>query len=147
LEHPRSFLTTGVAGTLGACVAQAIGAQPATDRKVLGIVGDGGFLFSAAELASAVQHHIPLTIQLHDNGAYGNVKGIPEHRFGTDRVIASTLVNPDFVAFGQSFGIDSRRVHTPSELCAGLAEALAHAGPSLVVRSTGDICRARGRGS
>lgn len=137
--QPRTFLTSGPAGTLGAGVAQAIGAQSATDRNVLGIVGDGGFLFSGAELASAVQHDIAVTILLHNNNAYGNVKAIQANRFGEDRLIASTLANPDFVAMGRAFGVNSTGVTTADELYAALGEAFAHNGPSLVVLTTGDL--------
>ena len=55
--QPRTFLSTGFAGTLGSGVAAGIGAKAgAPDRTVVTITGDGGFLFTATELASAVQH-------------------------------------------------------------------------------------------
>ncbi len=133
-RHPRTFLTSGAAGTLGAGVAHAIGAQAAApDRVVLNLVGDGGFLFSATELATAVQYNIPVTILLHENGAYGNVKRIQSERFGPDRTIASTLQNPDFVAFGESFGVQSQGVSSVDDLRPALESAFAHDGPSLVV--------------
>ncbi|MDH3293881.1 MAG: thiamine pyrophosphate-binding protein [Acidimicrobiia bacterium] len=139
-RHPRSFLTTGPAGTLGAGVAHAIGAQAAVpDRPVLGLVGDGGFLFTAAELATAVQYEIPVTIVLHDNGGYGNVRTIQRERFGADRTIASTLRNPDFVALVKSFGAWAEEVDTPDGLQSSLARAIVHPGPSVVVLKTGDV--------
>ena len=137
-RHPRTFLTTGPAGTLGAGVAQAIGAQAAApDRPVLCLAGDGGFLFTAAELATAVQYQIPVTVLLHDNAAYGNVKLIQQKRFGPDRTIASSLTNPDFVALGHSFGLHTQRADSAAELEPALAAALAHQGPSLVVGDFG----------
>ncbi|MEZ5378563.1 MAG: thiamine pyrophosphate-binding protein [Acidimicrobiales bacterium] len=139
-HSPKSFLTSGPAGTLGAGVAHAIGVQSAAgDRRVLNLVGDGGFLFSATELATAKQFDIPVTILLHDNRSYGNVKGIQTSRFGEDRLIASTLENPDFVAMGEAFGVRSRGVETADELRDALAQAVAHDGPSMVVLSTGDL--------
>lgn len=139
-RHPRSFLTTSAAGTLGSGVAHAIGAQAAApDRTVLNLVGDGGFLFTAAELATAVQYNIGVTILLHDNGSYGNVKRFQVERYGADRTIASDLQNPDFVAFGESFGVQSQRVNDVTELRSALEGAFAHAGPSLVVASMPDL--------
>ncbi len=139
-RHPRTFLTTGAAGTLGAGVAHAIGAQAAApDRRVLGLIGDGGFLFTATELATAAQFNIPVTLLVHDNGAYGNVKRIQEERFGPDRTIASTLQNPDFVAFGRSFGIHSERADDPATLRKALARAFESGAPSLIVSTMGDV--------
>ena len=103
-RRPRTFQSTGPAGTLGAGYAQGVGAQVALDRegrgrKALVVAGDGGFLFTGSELATAVQHGIPLVCCVFDDGAYGNVKRIQQQRFGDDRTIASTLRNPDFVAY------------------------------------------------
>ena len=135
-RHPRSFLTTSAAGTLGACVPHAIGAQAALpDRTVLGIAGDGGFMFSATELATAVQHNIAVTILLYDDGAFGNVKRIQSETFGPDRTIVSTLQNPDFVKFGESFGVHTQGVSDAAGVQDALIAAFAHDGPSLVVCS------------
>jgi len=139
-RHPRSFLSTGAAGTLGACVPHAIGAQVALrGRNVLGVVGDGGFMFSATELATAVQHDIPVTILLYEDGAFGNVKRIQTETFGADRTIASTLQNPDFVKFGESFGVHTQGVDTAAGVEAALVEAFGHDGPSLVVCQIGTV--------
>ncbi len=139
-RHPRTFLTSGPAGTLGAGVAQSIGAQVAAgERPVVALVGDGGFLFSATELATAVQHDIGITIVLHDNKAYGNVRTIQRERFGPERTIASDLRNPDFVAFVRSFGAWADQANGPAELETKLREALAHTGPAVVVIETGDV--------
>ncbi len=139
-RHPRTFLTSGPAGTLGAGVAQAIGAQMgAGDRKVLGLIGDGGFLFTASELATAAQYNIPVTLLLHDNGAYGNVKRIQAERFGADRTIASTLQNPDFVAFGESFGIQTLHCPDVDSLRSLLETGFAHDGPTLIVTPMADV--------
>lgn len=139
-RHPRTFLTSGPAGTLGAGVAQAIGAQVgAGDRKVLGLIGDGGFLFTASELATAAQYNIPVTLLLHDNGAYGNVKRIQTERFGPDRTIASTLKNPDFMAFGKSFGVQTLRADDLDSLKTALHTGFDHDGPTLIVSAMGDV--------
>ena len=133
-RHPRTYLATGGAGTLGAGVAHGIGAAAAApDRAQLTIVGDGGVLFTATELATAVQHGINTTVLLFDNGAYGNVQRLQRQRFGPDRTIASTLRNPDWVAFGESFGVRTERSDSPQALPRVLEGSLAHPGPSMVV--------------
>ena len=135
-EHrrPRTYLATGGAGTLGAGVAQGIGAAAAAPHRAqLTVVGDGGMLFTATELATAVQHGIDTTVLLFDNGAYGNVRRLQQQRFGPDRTIASTLRNPDWIAFGESFGVPTERAGGPETLPAVLERSLAHPGPSMVV--------------
>ena len=140
-EHrrPRTYLATGGAGTLGAGVAQGIGAAAAApDRAQLTIVGDGGMLFTATELATAVQHGINTTVLLFDNAAYGNVQRLQQKRFGADRTIASSLRNPDWVMFGESFGVRTERAGSPAELPRVLEGSLAHPGPSMVVVDIAD---------
>ena len=131
-RRPLTYLTSGAAGTLGAGTAVAIGAAAVTDRPVVGIVGDGGFLFTATELATAVQYGIPVTILLFADGAFGNVRRIQKTRFGADRTIASKLENPDFQALAASFGVRSWRVDSPEALRPALGAAIDHDGPALV---------------
>jgi acetolactate synthase-1/2/3 large subunit len=111
-----------------------LGAQAAVpDRRVVVVAGDGGFLFTATELATAVQHGIPLVTVVFDDGAFGNVKRIQAQRFGADRTIASTLRNPDFVALAESFGALGVPVRRPDELRPALVRAFEHGGPAVVV--------------
>jgi acetolactate synthase-1/2/3 large subunit len=96
------------------------------------ISGDGGFLFTASEMATAIRHRIPLTAIVFNDGAFGNVRRIQQEQFG-NRVIASDLANPDFVRFAESFGAAAERARTPDELRAALRRALARRdGPSLI---------------
>ena len=97
------------------------------------MAGDGGFLFTGNELATAVQHRIPLVCCVFDDGAYGNVKRIQQQRFGPDRTIASTLRNPDFVAYAASFGALGLHAGRPMSCGPGSSEAFAHDGPAVVV--------------
>ncbi len=139
-RRPRTFLSSGPAGTLGAGFAMGLGAQAALpDRQVLVVAGDGGFLFTATELATAVQHSIPLVSVVFDDGAYGNVKRIQTQRFGADRTIASTLRNPDFVALAESFGALGLPVARPEDLRPALERAFAHGGPAVVVVASGPM--------
>jgi acetolactate synthase-1/2/3 large subunit len=106
---------------------------------VLSISGDGGFLYTASELATAIHHRIPLTAVVFSDGAFGNVRRIQEERYG-NRLIACDLANPDFVRFAESFGAAGERARTPAELRAALARALARRdGPSLIEVPVGPL--------
>jgi len=130
---PRTFLSPGYQDPLGWGFATALGAQHARpDVPVVAISGDGGFLFTATEMATAMRHRIPLVTIVFNDGAYGNVRRIQQERFG-NRLIGSDLANPDFVAFGKSFGADAMRANNPQELRGALRRALANRhGPSLI---------------
>src|SRR5207244_605835 len=113
---PRTFLSPGYQDNLGWGYATALGAQHARpDVPVLSITGDGGFLFTSNELATAIRHRIPLTVIVFNDGAFGNVRRIQEEQFG-NRLIASDLANPDFVRYAQSFGAEAERARTPQQL-------------------------------
>ena len=98
----------------------------------MSINGDGGFLYTANELATAVRHRIPLTAIVFADGAFGNVRRIQEEQFG-NRLIACDLANPDFVRFAESFGAAAERARNPDELRAALRRAFARRdGPTLI---------------
>jgi acetolactate synthase-1/2/3 large subunit len=130
---PRTFLSPGYQDNLGWGFATALGVQDARrDVPVLSISGDGGFLYTANELATAVRHRIPLTTVVFVDGAFGNVRRIQQEQYG-NRVIASDLVNPDFVRFTESFGAAAQRVRTPEELRGALRRAFVRRdGPTVI---------------
>ena len=130
---PRTFLSPGYQDNLGWGFATALGVQDARrDVPVLAISGDGGFLYTANELASAMRHRIPLVTVLFSDGAFGNVRRIQEERYG-NRLIASDLTNPDFVRFAESFGAAAERVRSPEELRGALRRGFARRdGPTLI---------------
>jgi acetolactate synthase-1/2/3 large subunit len=131
--RPRTYLSPGYQDNLGFGFATALGAQDARrDLPVVSITGDGGFLFTASEMASAMRHRIPLTTVVFNDGAFGNVRRIQQERYG-NRQIASDLTNPDFVAFGKSFGAQAERAKTPRQLQAALRRAVTRRdGPTLI---------------
>jgi acetolactate synthase I/II/III large subunit len=139
-RQPRTFLSTGFAGTLGSGTAVGVGAKAAArDRVVVTITGDGGFLFTATELATAVQHGINVITIVVNDGAYGNVRRIQKERFGPERTIASTLRNPDIVAFAESFGCLGLRADDPPALTDALTKAMAHDGPVIIEVPIGEV--------
>jgi acetolactate synthase-1/2/3 large subunit len=120
---PRTFLSPGYQDNLGWGFATALGAQHArSDVPVLSISGDGGFLFTSNELATAMRHRIALTVVVFNDGAFGNVRRIQEEHYG-NRVIASDLHNPDFVRYAQSFGAEAERARDPQQLRVALKRA------------------------
>jgi acetolactate synthase I/II/III large subunit len=133
VHRPRTYLSPGYQDNLGFGFATALGAQDARrDVPVVSISGDGGFLFTANELATAMRHRIPLTTVLFNDGAFGNVRRIQEERYG-NRLIASDLANPDFVAFAKSFGAEAERAESPRQLQAALRRAFSRRdGPTLI---------------
>jgi acetolactate synthase-1/2/3 large subunit len=89
-------------------------------------------MFTATEMATAMRHRIPLVTIVFNDGAFGNVRRIQQERFG-NRLIGSDLANPDFVAFGKSFGAEAVRAKGPDELRQALRRAFAHRdGPTLI---------------
>jgi acetolactate synthase I/II/III large subunit len=132
IYQPRSLITSGFSGTLGAGFPTALGVKVAhPDRPVVAVTGDGGFLFGGAELATAVQHGINLVTVLFNNGAYGNVLR-DQRRLFEGREAGASLRNPDFQMYARSFGVASWRVSDPAGLRGALAEAIAANAPALI---------------
>ena len=131
--RPRTFLSPGYQDNLGWGFATALGVQDARrDVPVVAISGDGGFLYTANEMATAVRHRIPLTVVVFADGAFGNVTRIQQEQFG-NRLIACDLANPDFVRFAESFGAVAERARSPNELRAALRRAIKRRdGPTLI---------------
>jgi len=138
--RPRTFLSPGYQDNLGWGYATALGAQDARrDVPVLSINGDGGFMYTANELATAVRHRIPLVAIVFADGSFGNVRRIQEENYG-NRLIASDLANPDFVKFAEAFGAAGERVRTPEELRGALRRGFARRdGPTLIEMPVGPM--------
>jgi acetolactate synthase I/II/III large subunit len=137
---PRTFLSPGYQDNLGWGFATALGAQDARrDVPVLSINGDGGFMYTANEMATAVRHKIPLVAIVFADGAFGNVRRIQEEKFG-NRLIANDLANPDFVTFGESFGASAARARTPEDLRTAIRRGFKHRdGPTLIEVPVGPL--------
>jgi acetolactate synthase-1/2/3 large subunit len=130
--EPRTFISSGYQGTLGSGFPTALGAKVAhPDRPVVAITGDGGFMFGVQELATAVQFNIAVAVLVFNNNSYGNVRRDQRERF-EGRVVASDLVNPDFIKLAESFGLSAARVTSPDGFRPALEKALAHGGPYLI---------------
>ena len=101
------------------------------DRTVVTMAGDGCFLMSGNELATAVQFGLNVTVIVVNNGMLGTIRMHQERTF-PGHVIATELRNPDFTAYAESFGALGLLVERTEEFPAALARALAHQGPALI---------------
>lgn len=130
--EPRHHVNCGYQGTLGYGYATALGVKVAHPGKaVVNIAGDGGFLFTANEMATAAQYGIGLVTVLFNNNKFQNVQRQQTDWFG-GRHIGSDLRNPDFVRFAESFGIRAMRVREPAALQRAIAEGIEANAPVLI---------------
>jgi acetolactate synthase I/II/III large subunit len=115
---------TPAAGSMGYGIPAAIAAKlrdPA--RPVICVTGDGDFMMTANELATAVQYDAPIVVILLNNAMYGTIRMFQE-RFYPGRVFATDLVNPDFVAMVKAFGGHAERVRETAEFAPAFEQCL-----------------------
>ncbi|PHV19252.1 acetolactate synthase, large subunit, biosynthetic type [Janthinobacterium sp. BJB446] len=130
LEQPRLWLTSGGAGTMGYGLPAAIGAQIAhPGKRVVCVSGDASILMNIQELATAVQHRLPVKVVLSNNGYMGMVRQWQELHHGERYSHSYTEALPDFVALARAFGWQAQTVSRREELDAALAACLESSGP------------------
>jgi acetolactate synthase-1/2/3 large subunit len=129
--RPRTFLYPIGSATLGYGVPAAIGAKIAhPDRQVLAVLGDGGFMFSVNELATAVKYGLGIVFLVLNDERYGAIKYLQEGIFGKYGEV--DLANPDFPGLARAFGAQGLRVEHLDHLPKALEGALSHPGPTLI---------------
>lgn len=106
-------------------------AASAPEREVFVVAGDGCFMMTCQEMATAVHHQLNLTVIVIDNGRYGTIRAHQEREY-PGRVSGTGLTNPDFAAFARSFGASARRADGLDAFKTALAEARAETGVSLI---------------
>lgn len=117
-------LLAPTSGAMGYGVPSAIAASLVhPDVPVVGFMGDGGFMMTAQDIATAQQHGASPILLVFDNGMYGTIRMHQEKHY-PGRVSATTLENPDFAALAQSYGAYGGRVETTAQFGAVLEEAL-----------------------
>ena len=130
-ERPRSWLAPYGFGTLGTAVPMAIGAKVGRpDCPVVAIAGDGGLLFTIAELATAVDLRLALPIVVWDNRGYGEIRDSFD-RAGTPRVGTETTAQ-DLLAIAAGFGCAVADAASPEALGAAVAGALGADRPTVI---------------
>ena len=111
-------------GLLGFSFPAAIGVRIARpDTPVVGLIGDGGFLYTAQELATCVRHNVGFPLVVVNDDAFGVIGYL--QRTAYQEAYQAQLTNPDFLAFASAFGVPATRVQSPAELQSALDRTLA----------------------
>lgn len=132
--QPRRLLCSNGQQTLGVgmpwAIAASLSQSPPCSAKVVSLSGDGGFMFSAQELSTAVQQRCNITHFIWNDEAFNMVEFQEEMKYGRSSGIS--LGGVDFVKLAEAFGAKGFRVHDASELESVMEEALAYEGVALV---------------
>jgi acetolactate synthase-1/2/3 large subunit len=132
-DRPGHFLNSGGQGTMGYALPAAIGAQAANpDRQVLSVSGEGGFVMTLQELATAVESQLPVKAIVLNNRQLGMVRQFQDDFYGGVRSQVDHVLTPDFVLLARAFGCFGAVVHQSSEIGPALDAAFAHPGPAVV---------------
>jgi len=137
--EPKTYITSGGFSTMGFSLPAALGVKLACpDRQVIAVVGDGDFVMTMQELATAVQYNIPVVVAVVDNIGWASIKDLQMGVFG-NRPIATDftkdngdLYTPDFVTIAKGFGMYSERIEKANEVKEALKRAFASGGPALI---------------
>ena len=130
----RHFATqlAPMAGSMGYGFPAAVAAQRLNPgRTVICIAGDGDFLMTGQEFATAVQYQLPVITILFDNGMYGTIRAHQERNY-PERVIATALTNPDFADYARAFGGFGVTVESTADFPAAFKAARESGKPSIV---------------
>ena len=123
-------------GSMGYGLPAAIAAKLAhPGRAVVNVQGDGDFLMTGQELATAVQYGLNIVTVIANNGVYGTIRMHQEREY-PGRVIATTLVNPDFAAYARSFGAEGCTVEATADFAPAFARALTAGKPTVIELKT-----------
>jgi acetolactate synthase I/II/III large subunit len=114
-------------GTPAAVAAKSV--HP--DRVVLAICGDGDFLMTGQELATAVHYGLAVVVLVVNNGMYGTIRMHQERQY-PGRVYGTSLSNPDFAAYARAFGAHGELVETTEQFAPALERALSAGRPALL---------------
>jgi acetolactate synthase-1/2/3 large subunit len=132
IYEPRTFLNPGMFGTLGYALPAAIGANIGRpERKAVALCGDGGFLYTSQELATAVQEQVDVVAIVFNDNAYGALKMFQDRHHGGRR-IGVELRNPDFAKLADAYGANGVKLRASADLGPAVADAIGRRGPSVI---------------
>lgn len=132
-KQPGHFLNSGGQGTMGFALPAAIGAQSANpDKLVLSVMGEGGFMMTMQEVATAVEAKLPVKIIILNNGHLGMVRQFQDDYYGGVRSQINHLVVPDFELLAKAFGCFGKMVNSFDDIETALDEALSYQGPAII---------------
>ena len=119
-------------GAMGYGVPAAVAAKAVhPDRPVICFSGDGDYMMTGQELATAVQYKLPIIILLVNNGMYGTIRMHQEREY-PERVHGTALSNPDFAALARAYGAHGETVRTTGEFPAAYERAVASGKPAIL---------------
>jgi len=125
-------LVGATSGSMGYGLPAALAMQTLyPDRIVVCVAGDGDFLMTGQDFATAIQHKLPVIVLVADNGIYGTIRMHQEREY-PGRVVATDLCNPDFVAYALAFGGYGAVVEKSADFPAAFAAARASGKPSII---------------
>ncbi|HEX3340155.1 MAG TPA: thiamine pyrophosphate-binding protein [Pseudolabrys sp.] len=125
-------LVGATSGSMGYGLPAALAMQTLyRDRAVVCVAGDGDFLMTGQDFATAVQYELPVIVLVADNGIYGTIRMHQEREY-PGRVIATNLRNPDFAAYALAFGGYGALVEKSADFPAAFAAARASGKPSIL---------------
>jgi len=130
---------------MGYAVPAAIAAKLCfPEQEVICVAGDGCFLMSCQEMATARALSLKMIFIVVNNGTYGTIRMHQEMRF-PGRPVGTALTNPDFVALARAYGLAAWRVEKTADFAAALSVARAQDGPALIelLTSIDDIAPGR----
>ncbi len=131
-SKPRSMITSGGLGTMGFGLPAAIGAQVGRPNDlVIDIDGDASYIMTAMELATIRQYNLPVKVAILNNNFQGMVRQW-QQLFYKGRFSHSEMVNPDFAAMAESFGIRGIRCERKEDVLKTVKEMVNHPGPCVV---------------
>lgn len=132
----RHKLLGAVGGAMGLGMPAAVAAGlRCTGRQVITLIGDGGFLMTGGELATALQHGVPVKVFVSDNGSYGTIRMHQERQF-PGRPAATDLRNPDFAKLAEAYGARGLSLERIEDAPAVVEAALQEPGPVVVAVRT-----------
>jgi acetolactate synthase-1/2/3 large subunit len=124
-DRPRTLLTSGGLGTMGYGFPAAIGAQAAfPDKLVFDIAGDGSIQMNIQEMATAVQHNLPVKVAILNNRFLGMVRQWQQLFFDEHYSHTEMEYSPDFVKLAEAYGAVGIRVARPAEVVPAIEEAI-----------------------
>lgn len=137
--EPQTNLTTGGFSTMGWTVPAALGAKLATpDRQVVGLLGDGDFLMTVQELATAVQYDLPVVYVVANNAGWIAIRDLQADVYGLERAVGAEFlkddrpISPDLAAIARGFGCYAERISAPDEVRPALERAFASGQPAVI---------------
>jgi acetolactate synthase-1/2/3 large subunit len=130
---PPQRLLAPISGAMGYGTPAAVAAQLRhPQRRVVCLVGDGGFLMTGNEMIAAIERQLPILFILANNHCYGSIRVHQDKFYPGRRPVGTGLFNPDFVAIAKAFGAEAERVDALNQVDAALGRGLASSGPYFI---------------